>query len=1189
MPRPPVSSAAPPTVPMFEAPEMGPRTRLIVIVAACGAAGLGVFAALASLKPPHSAHVAGSDEVETGPHTHTSLVDSGLDLEPCQEKPGFHSAHCGSGSRGACWLASASSAKAWFCWPEGDAAAWVTTSLAANVRCRSDIENGPFDGACTFQTPAPVPKQAKAPPQPISWDMAYAKAQATLAQMTADEKMTLMRGIGWAGTSLGKWWYVGNTAAIPRLRIPALNMQDAAGGFRTYWNELVGTVTSWPSLLSLASTWDPDAVLAFGSALGEEFAGKGANGILGPSVDVHRVARGGRNFELMSGEDPFLGSKYAKAYVQGVQSKGVFAVMKHWIFNSQETNRETESSVVDEKTAWELYYPPFQAAVDAGVSAAMCSYNRVDGAHSCSNRKQLQEVLKQRMGFRGFVQSDWWATHKTSLQEGLDQEMPSTDRAVFFSPGNLGAQPSPAIDDAAMRILAVVHRMNLSSSKGCAPPGCQTMFLLNVSTPTHVALARTLAMESIVLLKNKDAALPILPESVKSIAIIGSAAVATAYNPNGGNQGANGWSYGDYYSGGGSGHVVAGNLVTTLSGIKSRANIAGIRVIEATTDDIGPGVAAAKEADVAIVVGGTTSGESMDRPNLNLDHNIDQLVMAVAHVNRRTIVLTQAPGAVLMPWRDHVAGILIQFLGGQETGTAWGAVLFGDHAPTGRLPITIPATEADTIAPGNGPVVAYTEGMSVGYRNKDFTYAFPFGHGLTYTAFDYFTLNVRSCAGDPDDAQESVICIDVPVKNMGSRHARTVPQLYLEFPAEAGHPAPILKGFQRTGILPPGSSSAITFRLSRHDLSFYVADQSKWVEATLATAHIGESSEDIRQILHLSKAAGTAEWTAGHSKPTNRLGVVSTPPPTSVLRGRSKHPKAPTSSTAGETVAAPGSGPGKCSTSSLEEDCRTTQCCSEPGMQCYRKNPWWATCRTSCTPGQINPLEKKQFQTVWDCEPLGVRSPLAPAQPAAPRPIPSQAPQSSTLPSTRIIAFGAGDNDRQMVLRMKAADVPSEWHQGADIKILGSGGSEYQAEILRMGDHTQVPPMPDNKEQQPRRHSAASLIVALWVGILCLPLLLAFLAWSWWQVMVRTATDPCGAKSPSFAVWMQSHAGNVVDAATGLWTGVAKFAASVINVQMQPGGQAALEDRPHETPRPSGHKRPRGSPVGSPTQSPLFR
>jgi len=615
-------------------------------------------------------------------------------------------------------------------------------------------------------------------------------------------------------------------------------------------------------------------------------------------------------------------------------------------------------------------------------------------------------------------------------------------------------------------------------------------------------------------------------------------------------------------------------------------------VIEATTDDVASGLQAAKEADVAIVVGGTTSGESMDRANLNLDNNIDQLIMAVASVNHRTIVLTQAPGAVLMPWRDHVAGILALFLGGQETGTAWGAVLFGDHAPTGRLPITIPANEADTIAPGNGPVVAYTEGMSTGYRNRDFIYAFPFGHGLTFTAFDYFKLSTRSCSGDPDATQESVLCIDVPIKNVGDRCARTVAQLYIEFAAEVGHPAPILKGFQRTGYIPSGNLSAVTFRLSRHDLSFYVADQSKWVEGTVATAHVGESSEDIRQILHLSRAVGTAEWTAGHSKPTNHHGVVSTPPPTSVLRGQSKQPTsneepAPASSTDGDEAAAPDHGPGKCSTSSLEEDCRATQCCSEPGMQCYRKNPWWATCRTSCTPGQINPLERKQFQTVWDCEPLGVRSPAAAAP--VPRPLPTQAPRSSTRPATKIIAVGGrgggGDGNGQITLRVNAADVPSDWQKGADIKILGSGGSEYQAEIVRMGDQPGTPARPENSDHRLRRRSVASPLLVAWAGILCLPLVLAFVAWGWWQVMVRTESNEHGSQKPCFSTWMQTQAGNLVDAATELWTGVAKFAASFIAAQTKLGDRAALEDRPQQSPRPSSSKRPRGSP----TQSPLIR
>ncbi|CAE8642504.1 unnamed protein product, partial [Polarella glacialis] len=328
--------------------------------------------------------------------------------------------------------------------------------------------------------------------RPLSWDAAYTKAESILAWMEPGDKNSLLRGIGWdikfdknmtpVGVDLRKDWYVGNTQAVSRLGVPSLNLQDASGGFRTYWNDLVGTVTCWPSQLALAATWSPASVQKFAVALGKEFAGKGANGVLGPAIEVHRVARGGRNFEYLSGEDPYLGARLAAAYVTGVQSEGILAVAKHWAVNHQETNRMLESSNVDEKTAWELYYPPFQAAIDAGVSAVMCSYNKVNGQHSCSNPHQLQAVLKEKMGFRGFVQSDWWALHgNQSLALGLDQDMPGwpVEKIYYSEPSLIRstvqlAQETPhSVDGAVRRILAAMLRMGLETSTKCAPPHCQ--------------------------------------------------------------------------------------------------------------------------------------------------------------------------------------------------------------------------------------------------------------------------------------------------------------------------------------------------------------------------------------------------------------------------------------------------------------------------------------------------------------------------------------------------------------------------------------------------------------------------------------------------------------------------------------------------------------------------------------------
>ena len=216
----------------------------------------------------------------------------------------------------------------------------------------------------------------------MTWEEAHARAKPLVAQMTTQDQASLMRGIGWEawGTNLKKWWYVGNTPPVARLGVPSLRMQDSAGGFRTYWTPLVGTVTCWPSLLSMAATFDRDIVHKFGVALGTEFKAKGANAILGPSINVHRVARNGRNFEYLSGEDPYLGAQLTAQYVAGVQSQGVLSVMKHFVFNQQETHRTSEASVVDAKTAHELYYPPFEAGVRAGVSGVMCSYNQIGDA-----------------------------------------------------------------------------------------------------------------------------------------------------------------------------------------------------------------------------------------------------------------------------------------------------------------------------------------------------------------------------------------------------------------------------------------------------------------------------------------------------------------------------------------------------------------------------------------------------------------------------------------------------------------------------------------------------------------------------------------------------------------------------------------------------------------------------------------
>jgi beta-glucosidase len=627
----------------------------------------------------------------------------------------------------------------------------------------------------------------------------------------------------------------------------------------------------------MAASWDEQLVHKTATAMGKEFSTKGANVILGPGVFVVRVAKGGRNFETLAGEDPYLGSRLGAQFVNGVQSQGVIATLKHFVFNNQENSRGDYNSEVDDKTAWELYYPPFQAGVDAGAAAVMCSYNKEDGRHSCANSRRLKTDLKGKMGFRGFVMSDWGAEHGTSISDGEDMDMVNGQGGDDFRPGSV---PEGDVDDAVTRTLASIYKLNLDKTTRCSGGNCDGPLHADAQQ-NHHALARQGATESIVLLKNDGNLLPLKSHTVKKIRIIGSAAKAGVVNPNHGQ-----WTAADFYSGGGSGHVIPGYHVTPFDGIKQRAAAAGIEVVDAGNEDV----------DVTIVVVGATTAESLDRGDLHLADNGDSLILSAAgsgqatchtycastscswtaqyscpwerpgskghagddgslgydccckartsaaqpcggspkpESSRKVVVLMQVPGAILMPWRSSVSAIATSFYLGQETGNAWAAVLFGDHSPTGRLPISMPATDADAIEPGHGGTVTYSEGLSTGYRNKHFATSFPFGHGLTYTNFSFSNGTSTMCGQH--------VCVRFNIENIGAVAAAAVPQLYLEFPAEAQQPSAILKGFTKTEVISPKDSTTITFTLAKRDLSYW--DAGSWHQVHIATAHIGVSAE----------------------------------------------------------------------------------------------------------------------------------------------------------------------------------------------------------------------------------------------------------------------------------------------------------------------------------------------------------
>uniref|UniRef100_A0A7S2Q2D7 Probable beta-glucosidase G n=1 Tax=Zooxanthella nutricula TaxID=1333877 RepID=A0A7S2Q2D7_9DINO len=645
-------------------------------------------------------------------------------------------------------------------------------------------------------------------------------------------------------------------------------------------------------------------------------------------------------------------------------------VMKHFAFNEQETNRFGENSIIDEQTAWELYYPPFEACIDAGATSAMCSYNKVNGTWACENQDLLDRDLRQKLGFRGYVMSDWGATHTTSLAKGLDMDQPGAVD-TWFSQQRVSAAGAGAVDQAAHRILASNFRLRLSEYPNCDPPGCGREMHRDVRNPEHRAVAGDVAAAAVVLLKNIDV-LPLVgvprERGVRRIAVVGQAASAEPSVWGQQVPGQQGLPAGDYYSGGGSGHIHANpdNVITALDGITRRARDANIEVVASASSDPSAAVELARQVDVVIVVAGATAMENQDRASLHLDDGADELIEAVAEV-KPTVVLMQTPGAVLTPWRDKVAACLALFMGGQATGQAWGAVLFGDVSPGGRLPIEMPASEYDVISPSDkaaqtttpspdgwachnydagrgegtewcktvgtrdGVEYSYTEGggecgkcwcckrsratlqfvaaqkrrqppreadvsirklaeaadvagvvglydADVHYKERVFTSyrewgarpAFAFGHGLTYSTFDYRAASAflgGDKAGNDDprgrrglgalahlDCAQAYACARVTVVNTGSWAAREVAQAYVEFRKAPNQPRLQLRGFHKTRVLKPGEEEVVTFPFSRRDMSVHSSGpDGPWVLQRAARVHIGASSADVRHLLDIDR------------------------------------------------------------------------------------------------------------------------------------------------------------------------------------------------------------------------------------------------------------------------------------------------------------------------------------------------
>ncbi len=685
-------------------------------------------------------------------------------------------------------------------------------------------------------------RAAAAPPAPwmnqgLSPDQ---RADLVLAQMTQDEKLQMVHGIGWgvlrAGAPVppGDNGGAGYVEGISRLGIPGINLADSAVGVRMA--ALHGRyATLLPSTLGAAASWDPEAAFLYGSVIGRELRAQGYNMSIGGGVDLTREPRNGRNFEY-AGEDPLLAGRMTGNLAKGVASQQVMNDIKHYAFNDQETGRNILNVVEDKKSMRESDLLAFEIAIGISQPAGvMCSYNKVNGDWACENDYLLNQVLKKDFGFKGFVLSDWEGTHSTvkAALAGLDQEQPGI---VYFGDALKGAisdgqVPQSRLDDMVHRVL----RSMFASGIVDHPPVPAVLDPFRGRDD-----AQHIAEESIVLLKNADRILPLAP-SVRSIALIGSHADVGVL------------------SGGGSAQVDApgGNAAdprhsgtqwgrpvyfpsSPMKSIQTHAPHAKLTYNDGTEPQAA--AAAAKSADIAIVFVNQYMSEGRDAATLSLPDGQDALVDAVAAANPHTIVVLETGGPVSMPWQSSAKGILEAWYPGIGGAQALANLLFGDVNPSGKLPVTFAKSEADlphpqiaglapqsrgTVGTADGASairktfdVNYTEGVRFGYKWFDSEKKeplFPFGFGLSYTTFAYSALKT-------DAAGKSVT---FTVKNTGTRAGDEIAQVYVELPSTAGENFKRLAGWQRIPLA-AGESRSVTIALDPLTMSVFDTAKDGW-------------------------------------------------------------------------------------------------------------------------------------------------------------------------------------------------------------------------------------------------------------------------------------------------------------------------------------------------------------------------
>ena len=647
-----------------------------------------------------------------------------------------------------------------------------------------------------------------------------------LKELTLEEKASLCSG--------SDSWH---TQPIERLDIPAVMVADGPHGLRKVKetadmsNQEAIEAVCFPCACTTACSFDRELLSTMGKALGQSCRAEKVDILLGPGCNIKRSPLCGRNFEYFS-EDPYLASQMAAAHIKGVQSMGVGTSLKHFACNNQETRRMSCSSNMDERTFFEIYAAAFEGAVkEAKPYTLMCSYNKLNNVFCSENTFTLTEVLRDKWGYNGLVMSDWGAVNDRPLgvKAGLDLEMPSShginDARIVEAVKN-GTLDEKYLDKAVRNVLELVGKFENNSGDTAWDKQAQ-----------H-ELARKIARECAVLLKNKDSILPL--DKNKKIAFIGDFAKVPRYQ------------------GSGSSHINSFRVTSALDAVKGICDVDYAKGYDSGTDEvneqlINEAVECAKRNDIIVIFAGLTDiyeSEGFDRKHMKMPQNQLDLIDKICGVCSDVVVVLHNGSPVEMPFESKVKGILEMYLGGQAVGGATCDLLFGDANPCGKLAETFPVKLSDNPSylsfPGHLDDVDYKEGIFVGYRYYDFKQIeplFPFGHGLSYTTFEYSDLKLSSNAISADDE----LTVSVVVKNTGDTDGKEVVQLYVS-DKQSGVIRPIreLKGFEKIS-LKAGESKKIMFKLDRRAFAFYSTQAHDWiVEEGDFTVSLGSSSRDIR-------------------------------------------------------------------------------------------------------------------------------------------------------------------------------------------------------------------------------------------------------------------------------------------------------------------------------------------------------